>query len=152
MSGDGYRRVAEFRLDAGSVCLDFVATLGRRGLPHGQQVERIATRTRLGQWLVAADLVDGQVPVSPGDLISAVTVREAIDALLRGLLTGGDVTVDADIVNRWAAGPVAVPVFDPRSRPVPPRRRPAGDRGVGPDRPGRGAHRRPARSAACPYL
>jgi predicted RNA-binding Zn ribbon-like protein len=105
----------EFRFDAGALCLDFVATLGRRGAPARRRVERIPTPARFGEWLRARDLPGAGADLSRGDLVSAVVLREAIDGLVRGVLGGGDVTADARTVNQWAECPVAVPRFDPRT-------------------------------------
>lgn len=118
VSGKGNSEALRFRLDAGALCLDFVATLGRRGRPVGERVDRIPTAERLGDWLRECELIGRDVPVSQGDLISAGVLREAVDGLVRGLLAGTDVAADARVVNRWASGAVATPVFDPASRKV----------------------------------
>ena len=108
----------DFRFDAGTLCLDFVATLGRRGLPEDRRVERIPTPARLGAWLRERELTDGAPEPTQGDLVAAIVLREAIDGLVRGVLDGTDVAADARTVNRWAEGPVALPRFDPRTGAV----------------------------------
>jgi len=109
----GNDRLAEFRFDAGTLCLDFVATLGRRGRPAHRRVERIPTPARLRDWLLATGLVDSDAVVTRSDLVSAVVLREAIFGLVRGVLDGENVTADARAVNHWAEFPVATPRFDP---------------------------------------
>ncbi|MFC5744248.1 CGNR zinc finger domain-containing protein [Actinomadura rugatobispora] len=111
-------RLEEFRFDAGALCLDFVATLGRRGDPEHRRVERIPTPDRFGEWLRECGLTGADASLTRGDLVSAVVLREAIDGLVRGVLGGGDVTADARTVNQWAECPVATPRFDPRTATV----------------------------------
>jgi len=89
---------------AGTVSLSFVDTLGGR---DGIEVERLAGPMNLGDWLVAAGLVDPPGPIAaPNDVEAARALREAIYRCGRAV-TGRTAMPAADVatINAYAARP-----------------------------------------------
>ncbi|GIJ58295.1 CGNR zinc finger domain-containing protein [Virgisporangium aurantiacum] len=73
--------VAAFRFVGGRLCLDFVATLGKRGIVD---LERLRTPADLARWAVEAGLCRTAPAVVDADLSAARTLREAIHRLVTG--------------------------------------------------------------------
>jgi predicted RNA-binding Zn ribbon-like protein len=101
---------ADFRFIGGRICLDFVATLGKR---HAGPVERLRDPASLAQWFGEAGLRSpaAEVPrVGDEGLAQARVLREAVYRLVRAAMEGrmydrGDTAA----VNRAAARPDLVP-------------------------------------------
>jgi predicted RNA-binding Zn ribbon-like protein len=68
-----------FRFVGGRLCLDFVATLGQRGITD---LERLRTPADLARWAVEAGLCERPPAVRDPDLSAARTLREAIHRLV----------------------------------------------------------------------
>ena len=100
----------DFRFVGGRICLDFVATLGKR---HTEPVERLPDPAALVRWLGAAGLrsADSAAPAfDETGLVRARMLREAVDRLIRaGCGAGRTTRTDAAVVNRVAAHPDLVP-------------------------------------------
>ncbi|MEV4319504.1 ABATE domain-containing protein [Actinocrispum sp. NPDC049592] len=114
-----------FRLTGGRVCLDLVATLGRRHAP--EQVERVPDEATFADWLVAAGLATSPPDVRPEDLGAARELREAVHRLVRAAMTGGEFDpADTARINAAATHPDLAPqlagpgrlVLGPAARPV----------------------------------
>lgn len=101
-------RRAGFPFRSGALCLDFVATVAKRGM--GDR-EMLAGPEQLDVWLRAADLGPAAQPITEGDVGSARVLREAVHELTRALLGGYPPSVVAiDTVNA-AATPGCPPVL-----------------------------------------
>jgi predicted RNA-binding Zn ribbon-like protein len=91
----------------GNLALDFVATVAERGtsdLEHLQRPEDLA------EWIEAAGVVDGRVPVTAAGFARAKEVREALFALVAAAIDGRTPPSDAvDTVNATAAHPPPAP-------------------------------------------
>lgn len=117
---------AAFPFLGGRLCLDLIATLGKR---HADPVERLPDPHSLAQWLAAAELLpDGTEPdrlvVGDGQLQTARALREAVNRLVRGVLatqptdskahgSGGGDEADVALVNDLATWPDPVPQLGP---------------------------------------
>ena len=75
----------KFEFIAGSVALDFVATVAERTTTHE---ERLRTPADLAEWLADAGVLDSPPPVTDADLQAARELREAMYAYVVHL-TGG---------------------------------------------------------------
>src|SRR5256885_2978971 len=95
-----------FRYDAGTVWLNFLATLGSRFSPA--PVERMPTPARLAEWLAHEGLAPA-VPPGEADLAAAYELRAALAHLVFALVEGEPGPVPAlDLVQDVAArGPPA---------------------------------------------
>jgi predicted RNA-binding Zn ribbon-like protein len=83
--------------------LNLVATLGRR---HATPVERIPDAAALARWFVAAGLLATAPPVSQAHLVQGCQLREAINSLVRSVMSGSPVSGEPlDIINGHAARP-----------------------------------------------
>jgi predicted RNA-binding Zn ribbon-like protein len=106
-SGDG---AADFRFVGGRVCLDFVATLGKR---HTDPVERLPEPAALARWFGAAGLLPpgAAVPqVGAAGLTQARVLREALNRLVRAAMAGRAYNAtDVAVVNRIAVMPDLAP-------------------------------------------
>jgi predicted RNA-binding Zn ribbon-like protein len=67
----------------GIACLDFANTVVYRTLPHRRE-DRLGSLANLRAWLVAAGLTKGRTLT----LREAISLREAIDGLFRGMAAG----------------------------------------------------------------
>ncbi|MGW6276112.1 CGNR zinc finger domain-containing protein [Kribbella sp. NPDC055071] len=84
----------------GRVCLDLVDTVGKRAT---ENVERLADRGRLADWLTEVGLAESSPAVSESDVRRARELREAVYSLVRSILDDRDPQdQDADVVNRLA--------------------------------------------------
>jgi predicted RNA-binding Zn ribbon-like protein len=98
-------RRAGFPFRSSSLCLDFVATLAKRGM--GDR-ELLAGPAELGTWLRAAELPEALGPVTDGDVVGARVLREAIHDLTRAR------------VDRRPAPEGAIELVNAAARPGPP--------------------------------
>src|SRR4051812_26370531 len=97
-----------FRLTGGRVCLDLVATLGRRHEP--EQVERVPDEATLADWLVAAGLAPVSPEVRPEHLRDARELREVVHRLVRAAMGGAEFDpADTARLNAMAARPDLAP-------------------------------------------
>jgi predicted RNA-binding Zn ribbon-like protein len=103
-SGSGFRFVG------GRVCLDFVATLGKR---HTDPVERLPEPAALARWFGEAGLLPpgAAVPqVGAAGLTQARVLREALNRLVRAAMDGLPYgRTDIAVVNRVAVLPDLAP-------------------------------------------
>jgi predicted RNA-binding Zn ribbon-like protein len=101
---------ADFRFVGGRICLDFVATLGKR---HAEPVEGLVDPAALVRWLTEAGLHSpgAAAPrVGEAGLAQARALREAANRLVRAAMKGLPYDrADAMVVNRSAAQPDLVP-------------------------------------------
>ncbi|MDH6135629.1 putative RNA-binding Zn ribbon-like protein [Kitasatospora sp. MAA4] len=108
-----------FRQGAGRLCLDYLRTLRRRGMPDA--TEELTDPAALAAWVrqcgpcgSAAGAADA------GQLAEARRLREAVHTLvLAGRSPQGPGSCpapDRELVNRWAALPVPTPGLDPAGR------------------------------------
>ena len=101
---------ADFRFVGGRICLDFVATLGRR---HTEPVERLPDPAALVRWLGAAGLRSPDSAAAgfgETGLAQARMLREAAHRLVRaGMRDLPYAAADVVVVNRAAAHPDLVP-------------------------------------------
>jgi predicted RNA-binding Zn ribbon-like protein len=94
-------RRAGFPFRSGALCLDFVATLAKRGM--GDR-ELLGGPEELATWLRAARLPSARPPITEGDVAGARALREAIHAMTRSLVDHTPLPVDAiDLVNEAAS-------------------------------------------------
>jgi predicted RNA-binding Zn ribbon-like protein len=93
----------------GNLALDFVGTLNERG---SSRVEQLNGPADLAGWFVLAGVVDSAPAASAADLEAALAVREALFALISGLIDQRPLPRPAlALVNQVAAGePPAVRV------------------------------------------
>jgi predicted RNA-binding Zn ribbon-like protein len=100
----------EFRFDAGSCALNFVATLRHRGSqPH----ELLVAPDDLALWLRLAELYSEPLAIAPNELQQAIHLREAIHDTLRRLILQqpvGDEPIA--VINSCARLPTAVPQLE----------------------------------------
>ena len=73
-------RRAGFPFRSGRLCLDFVATVAKRGMSDR---EMLLGPTELRTWLHVANLPAAQDPVTDTELVRVRTLREAIHDLTR---------------------------------------------------------------------
>jgi predicted RNA-binding Zn ribbon-like protein len=90
-----------FEFIAGSLCLDFVDTLGNR---RAEPVERLAATADLDRWLAAAGLgIPSRRKSTPADLAGARSLRDAIFRVAISAIEGAAPGVrDSRTINRWA--------------------------------------------------
>jgi predicted RNA-binding Zn ribbon-like protein len=94
---------AAFVLVGGRPSLNLVATLGRR---HETPVERIPDAAALARWFVAAGVLPTAPAVNEAHLVQARQLREAINSLVRSVMSGSPVSGEPlDIVNGYAVRP-----------------------------------------------
>lgn len=82
MAQDSPRRKPDltgFRFGAGRLSLDFLGTVGHRPADH---VERLHDTRRLALWLRAAGLPARRVRIGDSDLSHALSIREALHAVI----------------------------------------------------------------------
>jgi predicted RNA-binding Zn ribbon-like protein len=98
-------KYSRFRFDAGSLSLNFAATVRHRG---SEPRDLLSTPDALERWFHLAGLA---VPdVAPKDHDEAVHIREAIhDAVRSVILDSRPKKTDIALINRAAACPLAVP-------------------------------------------
>jgi len=97
-----------FRFRGGSCVIDLAATLRARLSPAPQELLR--TPADLGRWLVSAGMVESMPEATPGDLLTARALREAIYTLA-GRKGGAKIKEARRTLNEIAAGTPAVPQF-----------------------------------------
>jgi predicted RNA-binding Zn ribbon-like protein len=114
---------APFEFISGSLCLDFVDTLGNR---RAEPVERLRTPGDLDAWFEAAGLVRPLRKIStPAILARARGLRDAVYRYgLAAIGNSSGDSADVAIINRWASKMPLRPTIDGRqirltaSRPV----------------------------------
>jgi len=93
-----------YRLDAGRVSLDLMATLGNRC------AERLPDPAALEAWLVAGAMIDERCSVDADDLTSTRALRGALFGVIDATLHGARPSVaDLDTINAAAAAPTRAP-------------------------------------------
>ncbi|WIV54200.1 CGNR zinc finger domain-containing protein [Amycolatopsis nalaikhensis] len=101
----------------GDLALDFAGT--RRGRRDPVPREMLRTPADLDVWFVEAGVADRAPGSGPDDLADALTLREAVYALVRARLVGDRGAAEAvAVLNRAAARPSVVPQLGPRGRTV----------------------------------
>src|SRR5450631_1757464 len=90
-----------FEFISGSLCLDFIDTLGNRG---AAPIERLVTPGDLDRWIEAAGLVGPPRKKStPANLADARSLRDAIYRLgLTAIENEPIASAVADTINHWA--------------------------------------------------
>jgi predicted RNA-binding Zn ribbon-like protein len=102
-----------FHFDTGRPCLNFTATLAERG---GRSYDRWRDAGDLVRWFAEAGN-EAPAHVSANDLDAARDLREAIYRLVTAANAGRKPkSVDVDMVNHWAAKPVAAPQLSADAR------------------------------------
>jgi predicted RNA-binding Zn ribbon-like protein len=102
---------AAFTFVSGNHALDFAGTLRYRDAAPD---DLLSSPGRLGEWSVAAGLVDRAPEVSQAQFARALAVREAVYGLARSAVTGaGRRRDDLDLVNAAAAAPPVTAVLVP---------------------------------------
>jgi predicted RNA-binding Zn ribbon-like protein len=100
-------KYSKFRFDAGSLSLNFVATVRHRG---SQPRDLLATPEALSNWFASAGCCSGAAAVTERDLGEALLLRESIYRALSSLvLKKRPVPADMDFINASAAEPISVP-------------------------------------------
>jgi predicted RNA-binding Zn ribbon-like protein len=103
-------KYSRFRFDAGSLALNFVATVRHRGATPR---DLLATPSALDDWFRLAGCQIPAVVTTEQELAEALLLREAIYRTLSALvLEISPDKDDVDRINAAAAGGVAVPQFD----------------------------------------
>jgi len=109
-------KYGRFRFDAGSLALNFVATVRHRG---AKPRDLLATPTALDEWFRLAGGRTQAVVTTQQEFTEALLLREAIYGTLRALIM--EITPnkdDVDRINAAAARDLAVPQFDAASSQV----------------------------------
>ena len=102
-----------FIFRSGRLCLAFCATVVER---WRRSSERLITPAHLTRWYAAAAVVSDTVPVSPADLETARTVREAIYRAATAVISGQPPSrADEEIINRAAVPPPPRPRMHQRA-------------------------------------
>jgi predicted RNA-binding Zn ribbon-like protein len=93
---------------SGRPSLDFAGTLKWRVRERPE--EQLLTPGLVGEWAVAAGLVDHPLPVTADQLAAAVAVREAIYRTMQGRLERRrPASADVGVLNEHAGGPRLIP-------------------------------------------
>jgi predicted RNA-binding Zn ribbon-like protein len=101
----------------GTPVLDFVGTLRRRR--NAEPLEMLTSPESLDAWFRESGLVDGETDCRPSDVEDAVSLREAIYALVRAGLANESYDADAlALVNAMARTPSAIPQLTREGRRV----------------------------------
>lgn len=104
---NSHPKYSEFRFDAGSLSLNFVATIRHRGCP---QRELLTTPEALTRWLQLVGLITSRVSLSSNDHEEAVLLREAIHDTAQSLILNKRPRKDdIELINRTAKFSIAVP-------------------------------------------
>lgn len=104
-----------FHFDTGRSCLNFTATMAER---NGRKFDRWRKAEDLARWFAEAGY-DAPAHVGAKDLQTARDLREAIYRLVTAANSGKrPKPVDIDMVNQWAAKPVAAPQLSADARHV----------------------------------
>ncbi len=101
------KRYSRFRFDAGSVSLNFVATVRHRG---SHPLDLLPSPDSLSRWLELAGLATTPISCSADDHREALILREAVHDTVSAVILGR-VPADEDIdrINRAARFPILVP-------------------------------------------
>ncbi len=102
-----------FIFRSGRLCLAFCATVGER---WRRSFERLITPAHLTRWYAEAAVASYAVPVTPADLETARTVREAIYRAATAVISGQPPDrTDEEIINRASAAPPPRPRMHQRA-------------------------------------
>jgi predicted RNA-binding Zn ribbon-like protein len=97
----------EFRYGAGSLCLDFAATLEGRG---NEVVDLLSSTERLSEWLRGPELPLPAGGLTDGDLRAARELRSAVEGAVRSVIDGRPASAaEVRCINSCARLPT--PVF-----------------------------------------
>jgi len=103
-------KYSNFRFDAGSLALNFVATVRHRG---SQPRDLLATPEALARWFGQAGCSISAAVLSDKDLGEALLLREAIYRALSSLIQGqSPASTDMGLINAAAAAPLPVPQIE----------------------------------------
>lgn len=109
-------RYGRFRFDAGSLALNFVATVRHRG---SRPRDLLSSPERLVRWFGLAAPHIAVCAVSAGDHEKALLLREAVHRTLRSLIRNEPPDPrDVDLVNEWASHPPSHPRIETPSLEV----------------------------------
>lgn len=87
----------------GNLALDFVGTLNQR---NTTSVEQLGSPTELSNWFTTARILDTAPAAGAGDLVAALSLREALFGVIRALIDGTRMPrADLDAVNLAAEHP-----------------------------------------------
>jgi len=95
----------------GNLALDFVGTLNER---FSSRVEQLRAPADLGQWLVAAGVLDRAPEVSEGDLTGAIALREVLFSVIAREIDGAAPRLtgaERAMINTAAAIPPPTPAL-----------------------------------------
>jgi predicted RNA-binding Zn ribbon-like protein len=96
-----------FRFDSGALCLDLVATVGRRG---ARPYDRLRTVDDFARWCVETGLFVVPPAVTEADLDAARTAREAVYRSVEAGRAGRSLAIDdLRLINEWAMRPPLAP-------------------------------------------
>lgn len=100
-------KYSKFRFDAGSLALNFVATVRHRG---SEPNDLLSSPDRLSQWLQLVDLIKSPVSLSSEQHEYVCLLREAIYRTVRSYILDGK-TIRGDItrINMAARHSIAIP-------------------------------------------
>jgi predicted RNA-binding Zn ribbon-like protein len=103
-------KYSDFRFDAGSLSLNFVATVRHRGsLPR----DLLASPDALAKWFGSAGCSSSAAEISDQDLQGALLLREAIYRVLSALVEKKrPASIDMKLINSAAAESLAVPQIE----------------------------------------
>jgi predicted RNA-binding Zn ribbon-like protein len=108
-----HHKYSQFRFDAGSLALNFVATVRHRG---SQPNDLLSGPDALQQWLQLAGLIKSSACLPSGEHEYACLLREAIYRTVRSLILGKmSNTDDIALINMAARHSVAVPQLNAES-------------------------------------
>ena len=97
----------EFRFDAGSLALNYVATVRHRG---SEPVDLLMTSQTLSEWLALSGVSRSPVCSSADEHREALLLREAIHDAVRSVVLGETPDpADIKLINGYAANPNAAP-------------------------------------------
>jgi predicted RNA-binding Zn ribbon-like protein len=97
----------EFRFDAGTLALNYVATVRHRG---SEPVDLLMTPQALSEWLALSGVSRSAVCLSADEHCEALLLREAIHEAVRSAVLGTTPDpADVELINRYAANPNAAP-------------------------------------------
>ena len=104
------QRYSRFRFDAGSLSLNYVATVRHRG---SRPRDLLAAPEALSGWLRLAGLVTDPISLPSEEVKEALLLREAIHDAMRSIISDQEPSHDdIDRINRAAQFPIAVPQLD----------------------------------------
>ena len=110
------QRYNRFRFDAGSLSLNFVATVRRRG---SLLRDLLFASELLSEWFQHTGFINVPVSVSRGNHGDALALREAIHDLALAIISGQELrSNDIELINRISGYPVATPMLNDKGEMV----------------------------------